>query len=395
MNYIENKIEKELKQLNESGDFRYLPNIKHDGKFISAYINGKERTMLNLSSNDYLGIASDKNIQEDFIEKNNINEYSLTSSSSRLLTGNFSIYTETEGLIARKFGKESALLFSSGYQMNTGILPAITDKNTLILADKLVHASIIDGIRLSSSQCIRYRHMDYEQIEMLVKKYYNKFNSIIIVTESVFSMDGDITDLKRLIAIKKSYHSVMLYVDEAHGIGVRGDRGLGVAEEQDCINEIDFLCGTLGKALASAGAYVVCSKNIKEYLVNKMRSFIFTTALPPLNIAWTKYLFSRLEEFDGRREHLSVISKLLINKIRSYNVDCVSDSHIVPLILGCNDKAIYGASYMQNEGFYVLPIRQPTVPAGTERLRLSLSANITVKEANKINNAIDYLIHSI
>ena len=146
MNYIENKIEKELKQLNESGDFRYLPNIKHDGKFISAYINGKERTMLNLSSNDYLGIASDKNIQEDFIEKNNINEYSLTSSSSRLLTGNFSIYTETEGLIARKFGKESALLFSSGYQMNTGILPAITDKNTLILADKLVHASIIDGM---------------------------------------------------------------------------------------------------------------------------------------------------------------------------------------------------------------------------------------------------------
>lgn len=392
MNYIEDRIEKELQTLKDNGGKRTLPKIEHYGKFISADTGNNSQPMLNLSSNDYLGLASDKTIQEDFFERYNHGAYSFSSSSSRLLTGNFSVYNDTEKLIADKFNKEASLLFGSGYQMNTGILPAITDKNTLILADKLVHASIIDGIKLSASQCIRYRHQDYDQLEMLVKKYYNNYSTIIIVTESIFSMDGDVTDLKRLVKIKGLYPTVMLYVDEAHGIGVRGIKGLGVAEEQNCIDNIDFLCGTLGKALASTGAYIVCNKRIKEYLVNKMRPFIFTTALPPINIEWTKYIFGRLEEWNDRREHLSIISNKVIEKITAMNIDCISSSHIIPLMLGSNEKAIAASIRMQNAGFYVLPIRQPTVPAGTERLRFSLTASVTTEEVNNLNNIIGTII---
>ena len=180
--------------------------------------------------------------------------------------------------------------FNSGYHANTGILPAVSNAQTLILADKLVHASLIDGIRLSSAKCIRYRHNDASQLQRLVSENHNLYAQIIIVTESIFSMDGDKADLCALVRLKKSYSNVLLYVDEAHAFGVRGEKGLGCAEEQDCINDIDFLVGTFGKAIASAGAYIVCRQVIREYLINKMRTFIFTTALPPVNIQWTAWV---------------------------------------------------------------------------------------------------------
>ena len=198
----------------------------------------------------------------------------MSSSSSRLLTGNFRVYDTLEERLAAMYGRESALVLSSGYHMNTGILPALCDKGTLILADKLVHASLIDGIRLSGARCIRYRHQDYSQ----------DCDRIIIVTESIFSMDGDTAPLQRLVEIKRRCGKVMLYVDEAHAVGVRGERGLGLAEECGCIGDIDLLCGTFGKALASVGAYVICDSIIKEYLVNRMRTLIFTTAMPPVNL---------------------------------------------------------------------------------------------------------------
>lgn len=395
MNYIETRIHNELQELEKSGGLRKLPDIIHDGKFVTIKDCKYSSPILNLSSNDYLGIASEKEIQEDFLTNCRIADIPFTSSSSRLLSGNYQIYQETESLIAKKFDREASLLFGSGYQMNLGILPAVTDKNTLVLADKLVHASIIDGIRLTGSQCIRFRHQDYGQLEMLVKKYYNSYSSIIIVTESIFSMDGDVADLKLLSEIKRKYPIVMLYVDEAHGIGVRGERGLGVAEEQGCINGIDFLCGTLGKALASAGAYVVCSSDIRKYLINKMRSFIFTTALPPVNISWTAYVFSRLEEWNDRRKHLSFISRMVKDKITSMGINCISDSHIIPFMLGSNEKAIAASELMQKEGYYVLPIRQPTVPVGSERLRFSLNASLTEDEINCLNVKIENIIKSI
>ena len=330
--------------------------------------------MLNLSSNDYLGLAADKELRREFMETLDEEDFLFSSSSSRLLTGNFDICTRLEDKLAGLFRAESALVFSSGYHMNAGILPAISDSHTLILADKLVHASLIDGIRLSSAHAIRYRHQDYGQLESLVDKYRKEYERIVIVTESVFSMDGDVTDLRRLVSIKRlSPQQILLYVDEAHAFGCRGARGLGIAEEQGCLREIDLLVGTFGKALASMGAFVVCNSLLRAYLVNRARPFIFSTALPPYQMAWISFLLDRLESWGDRRAHLSRLSHLLAHALHGEQPS-THVSHIVPWILGDNASCIQASQRLCEAGYYCLPIRTPTVPAGTARIRFSLSA---------------------
>lgn len=372
----ENFYRNELQRLKELSNLRTLSNIEHLGRKVSLDGN----LMLNLSSNDYLGIAVNDRLRDEFYMHVPYKQLPLSSSSSRLLTGNYSEYNLLEDSMAKRFGREAALIFSSGYHMNIGILPAIADSNTLILADKLVHASIIDGIRLSSAHCIRYRHQDYKQLEMLLDKYYHLYSRIIIVTESIFSMDGDIASLDRLVDFKKKYAGVMLYVDEAHAIGVRGATGLGIAEELNCIGDIDFLCGTFGKALASVGAYIVCDKIVRDYLINRMRSIIFTTALPPLNIAWTHFIFNKLPDFKEERENLKLLSHSLLKALKQRGYSCPSESHIVPILIGRSADTILKAEEMQRKGFYVLPVRPPTVPEGTSRLRISLTANLMMDE---------------
>lgn len=340
--------------------------------------------MLNLSSNDYLGLAADEALRGEFFRTFTPEKLLLSASSSRLLTGNFPVYEEVEAQLATLFGTEAALVFGSGYHMNAGLLPAVADAHTLILADKLVHASLIDGIRLSAAKCVRFRHQDYGQLEALLRKHHGEAARIIIVVESIYSMDGDVADLRRLVGLKRRYGNVMLYVDEAHGIGVRGLRGLGVAEEQGCIGEVDFLCGTFGKALASVGAYVVCRRTLREYLVNRMRTFIFTTALPPVNLMWTKFVLSRLESFADRRRQLEETGNMLRTALLAGGYACPSDSHIVPVMVGDSGDAVLRADAMQRRGFYVLPVRPPTVPEGTSRLRISLTATITKEETEQL-----------
>ncbi|TNG91741.1 8-amino-7-oxononanoate synthase, partial [Testudinibacter aquarius] len=267
----------QLAQLQQQGRYRTLPDIRHEGKWIWH----DERKMLNFSSNDYLGLAANQRLKQQFLAQTDWQQASFTSSSSRLLTGNFPIYAELESVMASQFQREACLLFNSGYHANIGILPALADKQTLILADKLVHASLIDGIRLSAADYQRYRHNDYTHLQQLLEKNSKSYQRIIIVTESVFSMDGDMADLRQLVALKQRYRNVMLYVDEAHALGVFGQNGLGLAENCACIGQIDFLVGTFGKALAAMGAYVVCDQVIKDYLINKMRPLIFSTALSP------------------------------------------------------------------------------------------------------------------
>lgn len=370
--------------LAREGNLRTLPEVRHDG----IWIEQDGRRMLNMSSNDYLGLASDATLQDEFWQSLPERDRLLSASSSRLLTGNFDVHQELETLLAERFGRESALTFSSGYHLNTGILPAVADVHTLILADKLVHASLIDGIRLSSATCIRYRHQDYRQLQSLLEKHRTNFERMIIVTESVFSMDGDVAPLAELVELKKAFPNVMLYVDEAHAIGVRGKRGLGIAEEQGCLADIDFLCGTFGKALASVGAYVVCSRLMYDYLVNRMRTLIFTTALPPLNVAWTKFVFSRLDGWEDLRIRLASMAEKVRGAVRQAGYPCPSESHIVPLVVGESEKTVLKAAEMQRKGFYVLPVRPPTVPAGTSRLRLSLTAALPEGEVERMGELI-------
>ena len=378
------QMQQELQELKEKSNLRKLPAITHEGR--NVIVDGQR--MLNLSSNDYLGLANDRKLRQEFRESLTTETFMPTSSSSRLLTGNFGIYDRLEQQLADSFGTEAALTFTRGYHANTGILPAVSNTHTLILADKLVHASLIDGIRLSAAKCIRYRHNEYNQLERLLQVNHSEYERIIVVTESIFSMDGDEADLRKLVRLKKQYPNVLLYVDEAHAFGVRGQRGLGCAEEQDCINDIDFLVGTFGKALASAGAYIVCRKVIREYLINKMRTFIFTTALPPVTVQWTSFMLERLAGFRQRRETLRFLSNQLREALKNKGYDCPSTSHIVPLITGESCVAIRKAEELQRKGFYALPVRPPTVPEGTSRIRFSLTAEIRESEMEELINEI-------
>lgn len=382
MNYTdkETACKQELIQLEQTGNLRGLPGIELDGKWIHL----DEKKMLNLSSNDYLGIASDQKMRQDFLSNPDIDKAIFSSSSSRLLTGNYPVYQKVEHLLTDLYKKESALVFSSGYHMNMGILPAIADKNTLILADKLVHASIIDGIRISSAQCIRYRHQDYRQLEELLDKHHAGFRSMIIVTESIFSMDGDVSPLPLLVQLKKKYPNTFLYVDEAHAVGVRGLNGLGIAEEEDCIPEIDLLCGTFGKAFASMGGFVVCNKIFRDYLINRMRTFIFTTALPPIQLEWSFFVLNQMINMKEERMWLRKSSQKVKEALEGKGFTSTSSSHILPVVIGDSKETILKAGEMQRKGFYMLPVRPPTVPEGTSRLRISLTAGITSAELNQL-----------
>ena len=372
-------FKQQLEQLSAQNQYRSIPDLVHQGR----YITRENRKMLNMSSNDYLGLASNENLRQSFLQQYGDNFPSFTSSSSRLLTGNFPVYTDLEQLIAQRFQRESALVFNSGYHANLGILPALTTTKSLILADKLVHASMIDGIRLSQCEFFRYRHNDYEHLKSLLEKNAGKFDRTFIVTESVFSMDGDVADLKHLVQLKKQFPDTYLYVDEAHAIGVYGKNGLGIAERANVIADIDLLVGTFGKALASMGAYVVCDQILKECLINQMRPLIFSTALPPFNVAWTHFIFERLPEFSKERTHLEQLSLFLRQEVENRTQIMPSQTCIVPYILGENEATLAKAKDLQEQGYYCLPIRPPTVPKGTSRIRLSLTADMTMDEVKQ------------
>ena len=372
-------FKQQLEQLSAQNQYRSIPDLVHQGR----YITRENRKMLNMSSNDYLGLASNENLRQSFLQQYGDNFPSFTSSSSRLLTGNFPIYTDLEQFIAQRFQRESALLFNSGYHANLGILPALTTTKSLILADKLVHASMIDGIRLSQCEFFRYCHNDYEHLKSLLEKNAGKFDRTFIVTESVFSMDGDVADLNYLAQLKKQFPNTYLYVDEAHAIGVYGKNGLGIAERANVIADIDLLVGTFGKALASMGAYVVCDKILKECLINQMRPLIFSTALPPFNVAWTHFIFERLPQLSKERTHLEQLSAFLRQEVEHRTQIMPSQTCIVPYILGENDATLAKAKDLQEQGYYCLPIRPPTVPKGTSRIRLSLTADMTMDEVKQ------------
>ena len=365
-----------LDALRRNNNLRTIPAVRHEGRFVIT----DGRKMLNLSSNDYLGLASDRSMKEEFADSISCADCRFGSTSSRLLTGNYEVMNECENLLARMYGTESALVFDSGYHANSGILPAISGPSTLILADKLVHASIIDGLQLSRGKVMRFRHNDFQHVEYLIERYAESFNDVIIVTESIFSMDGDVTDLKRLVAIKNKYREadVKLYVDEAHAFGVRGRHGLGVCEEQGVTGDVDFIVGTFGKAVNSVGAFVACNETAANYLVNKARTLIFTTALPPVCWQWTLFVLRRMADFDERRNRLEELWQ------RFKSIDSSVASHIIPVIVGSSEDAVRKASELRQNGFYVLPVRPPSVPEGTSRLRISLTAGIEDEEMYRL-----------
>lgn len=381
MNLLNNYAAK-LDELKQQGNLRQFTTNIQDGRNIQI----NHQSMLNLSSNDYLGLASNLHLREQFFDETPNEHRIMSSSSSRLLTGNFPEYEQLENSLSDAFHGRAALLFNSGYHMNIGILPALSDSKTLILADKLVHASLIDGIRLSTAKYLRYRHNDLNHLIQLLQKYHvdESFDRIIIVTESIFSMDGDESDLSELVRIKQQFNKVMLYVDEAHAIGVRGEQGLGCAEQYDVIDEIDFLVGTFGKALASVGGYLMCHPIVREYLINAMRPLIFSTAQPPICMAWTHFIFQKALKLSTQRQHLHAISQSLQHTIQHKGFECPSTSHIVPVIIGDSQKTVEKAKQLQHAGFYIMPVRPPTVPKNSSRLRICLNTQIDQTDLDQL-----------
>jgi len=295
-----------------------------------------------------------------------------------------------ENTISSKYNGRDALVFNSGYHANIGILPSIAGKGDLILSDKLNHASIIDGILLSKADFIRYKHLDYENLISILEKKRSQYNDIFIVSESVFSMDGDIVDLNKLIEIKKKFNAYV-YIDEAHAVGVFGANGLGICEEQNAINDIDLIMGTFGKALASVGAFCITHKYLKDYLINKMRSFIFTTALPPVVINWNNYIFEKLKSFESKRVYLKDLAKKFRDEIAKYKLETKGSTHIMPIIIKDNKKTLAIADELQKEGYLIFAIRPPTVPINQARLRISLSSDMEWEDIKNIPKIIKNL----
>ncbi|MDL2251807.1 8-amino-7-oxononanoate synthase [Odoribacter sp. OttesenSCG-928-J03] len=381
------RYQNKLNIIKESGNYRTLRNIQHNGFLIHE--DGNE--LLNLSSNDYLGLSSNRRLKEEFYAETDVKALTLSAVSSRLLSGNHEYYGMLENDLQELYNKEAALVFNSGYHANIGILPALASKRDLIIADKLVHASIIDGLRLSEAEMMRYQHADLEHLRNILQQHREKYENVFIVTESIFSMDGDVADLLELCDLKKEFDA-FLYVDEAHAVGARGTNGLGCCEEQACIEDIDFIVGTFGKAFASLGAFVVCKEVFKEFLVNTQRSLIFTTALPPVNVAWTRFILNRMPDFYDLRVKLSETSDRLRDILSSKNFETSGASHIVPLVCGSNENSVEMAELLKESGFFALPVRYPTVPKNRARIRFSLNAAIPDEDYECL---FDFLEHGI
>ena len=338
---------------------RSVKTLAQDGKYVIFESPDGPKRLLNLCSNDYLGVAADEDLREKFLTDFTRSKAAISLPSARLLSGNSSVYDELEKLLAREVGHEKALLFNSGYHANVGIYSSLAGFGDVVFCDRLNHASIIDGIKLGGAKLIPYGHLDYEDLKAKLKKYRAQYKKAIIATESLFSMDGDFCDLDALLALKKEF-DCFLIVDEAHSFGISAT----------CAGA-DLTMATFGKAIGSYGAFCAGDEAVIHHLVNHARPFIFSTVFPQISAAFTKFV---LEEgnLPARAAKLQEIITALGEK-----------SHIIPRILGEDAVAVKASEALMQEGFYALPIRYPTVKKGSARIRLSLTSLITLQEVEK------------
>jgi len=324
------------------------------------------RELWNFASNDYLGLAAHPALAKAFIE--GVQRYGAGAAASRLVSGTLPPHRLLEEALAAAKGAEAALVFSSGFATATGSLPALAGKNDVLLLDKLCHASLIDGARLSGATLRIFPHNDVAKLEKLLEGIRAKQPQarVIVVTESVFSMDGDLSPLAGIVAAKER-HDALLFLDEAHAFGVLGPRGMGLAAELGLQGRVDFQMGTFSKAAGLSGGYLACSGDWRDLLVNRARSFIYSTAPPPALAHASLAALALIRSAEG---------EVLREKLRE-NIGAISPGHgsaVLPVILGANEKAMAAASALEDKGFLVPAIRYPTVARGAARLRISLSA---------------------
>ncbi len=356
-----------LKKREEEGLLRTLRPIS---RLKNGRVRFEDKEYIDLSSNDYLGLASHPRLIEE--SQKAIACFGTGSCASRLMTGDSELCHKLEEVVAHFKKKEAALVFNSGYQANVGILSALFGEGDVIFCDRLSHASLIDGIILSGVRFFRFKHNDPAHLEGLLKSHRGKFKKALIVTETVFSMDGDRAPLKELVALKSQYDCLFM-VDEAHATGIFGENGAGLVEEQGLSSDMDLIMGTFSKALGGFGAYLAASREVKEYLINTCRSFIYSTALPPAVLAANLAALALIKEEPHRRVKLLENSAYFRSALKKKGFEVKGESQIIPVIIGENHKTKALAELLRKKGYWVLPIRPPTVPQGEARLRFSLT----------------------
>ncbi|WP_240416728.1 8-amino-7-oxononanoate synthase [Paenibacillus periandrae] len=379
-----NWMEKELESLADASLERSL-RASSSIPGSPGYIIREEQLLLNMSSNDYLGLSQHPAILEAMREA--LLTEGAGSGASRHVTGNRLPYDRLEEALAEWQNCEAALVMANGYMANSGVISALVSRGDVVFSDQLNHASMVDGIVLSRAEHARYRHNDMEHLRTLLNKYRDKRRKLI-VTDAVFSMDGDQAYLRELVALKHEY-GAMLMVDEAHSGGMYGVRGEGLCHELGLQNDVDIHMGTFSKSFGVYGAYICGSRTLIRWLLNKARPLIYSTALPPSIVAGISKALVLVQEEHWRREKLYAASMLFRSSLceAGFNIGS-GDSPIVPLIVGDNDVALRFSGALEEEGIAAVAIRPPTVPDGTARIRFSLSAVHTEKELTNASERI-------
>jgi len=371
-------ISEELKELEQSGLYRRLRTITSNQE-AHVTIGGKD--YISFSSNNYLGLASHPKVKESAI--NAIKLYGCGAGASRLIVGTMELHTKLEERIAAFEDKPAAILFCTGYVANVGVITSIVGEGDAVIVDHLNHASIIDAARLSGAKLLVYPHKDMKKLESILKRY-KEYKKRLIVTDTVFSMDGDFALLPDIVKLAKKYGAITM-VDEAHATGVIGDGGRGVCEYYGISKDIDIVMGTLSKAVGGLGGFVVGSQELISYLHNKARSFIYTTALPPAVCAAAITAFDIIEAENELRYKFWERVALIRNGLKDIGFNLVStESHILPVIIGNEKTAMEMSRYLYENGVLVPGIRYPTVAKGDARLRITVMVTHTRKDITKL-----------
>lgn len=374
------RMETELSNIQSRHLYREM-TIFDSGQQKIVCVQGKEKHLF--SSNSYLDMCNDLRVKE--YASRILQEYGTGSGGSRLTTGTCQIHTGLEKNIAKFKKREAALVYNTGYMANVGILSALAQKGDVIFSDELNHASIIDGCRLSKAEVVIYKHNDMNDLERKIKTREGKYG--IIVSDGVFSMDGDIVNLPRLVELAKRYHLFSM-IDEAHATGVIGATGKGTEEYYNMEGSVDVLMGTLSKAVGSEGGFVCGSRLLIEYLINTSRSFIFSTSLSPVTMAASKRALELMEEEPERVKQLQENIRYCCSRLREHGIQAESQTAIIPIIVGEEEKAMKAMNSLKEQGYYISAIRYPTVAKGKARLRIVLMSSHTKEEMDGLVEAL-------
>lgn len=371
-------LQDSIQELKDQGVYRKLPVLEGPNE-AEIMLNGKK--VINLSSNNYLGLANHPRLKKAAIEA--VEKYGVGSGAVRPIIGNMDIHENLEVILAEFKKEEAVMVFQSGFNCNAGVIQAITNKGDLIISDALNHASIIDGVKLSKADKAVFKHSDMEDLERILKEKRSDYNTVLIITDGVFSMDGDVAKLPEIVELAEKYEA-LTYVDDAHGSGVLGEGGRGTVDHFNLHGRVDFTIGTLSKAIGVIGGYVAGSSVMKEWLLHRGRPFLFSTSLPPAAISAIHEAITVMMESTELSDRLWSNAKIFKEKLGKlgYNTG-ESETPITPVIIGEEGKTVEFSKRLMEAGVFASPIVFPTVPKGTGRVRCMVTAGHTEEQLTR------------